>query len=283
MFELTEQELAQCRKWFEQRDGSVRAAYSWPTTRTEPRASLLIVPGLGEHGGRYRACAQPFQNAGVNVWAIDLIGHGHSPGVRGCIHSYVGLLDEIQTGLEWIQQSSRGLPLLLWGHSMGGNLALNYLLQRSVLPQRAIASGPMLRPTRPPSAAYMWLARQLERRLPDFTLKAPVRVEQCTSDPIMQAASRADKLFHSRLSLRLGAGLIDSGEWALNHAAQLRTPLLLAHSTHDAITSSAASVQFAERCGDPCNLRLYPNQLHDIHRDIGRTRVLAEFVSWMLQ
>lgn len=280
LFEITSDGLAQCQVWIEQADRTRRAGYLWPTLQAQASGQLLIVPGLGEHGGRYRLCAEFFRRAGFDVLAIDLIGHGRSPGPRGCIASYLALLDELETALAWLTGRNAQLPLLLWGHSMGGNLVINYLLRKSCLPQRAIASGPMLRATKPPSAAFLWLARQLERWLPNYTLKAPVRVEQCNSDVRLQAASKSDKLFHKRLSLRLGAGLIDSGEWAIAHANHLRTPLLVAHSQRDTITSPDASVLFAQRAGQLCTLKLYAEPQHDLHRDIGCDQVLSDFAAW---
>ncbi len=49
----------------------------------EPRAAVALLHGLGEHCGRYERLAGRFTDAGFAVSAIDLRGHGHSPGARG--------------------------------------------------------------------------------------------------------------------------------------------------------------------------------------------------------
>ena len=280
-YELSANEQRRAVSWNALSDGSKRAFYSWPCEASQCVASVLIVPGLGEHGGRYAACAKVISRAGFDVHAIDLIGHGLSPGARGCIESYAGLLDEIEVAIEVIAAQAPQVPVVLWGHSMGGNLVLNYLLRKSRLPKCAISSGPMLRAAQPPSNTFLWFAHCLAMVLPNYRLKAPINFSDCTRDAGQLELMRQDQLFHRQLSLRLGAALIDSGQWALEHAAQLRTPVLLMHGEQDKITSSAASTEFARCCEKICELKLLPDLLHDIHRDLGSQKVLACMCDWM--
>jgi acylglycerol lipase len=280
-YELSADEQRRDVSWNALSDGTKRALYRWPCEVSRSVASVLIVPGLGEHGGRYAAVAKVIAQAGFDVHAVDLIGHGLSPGPRGCIESYAGLLDEIEVAMQAMAEKSPQLPVVLWGHSMGGNLVLNYLLRRNRLPYCAISSGPMLRAAQPPSHAFLWFARRLAKVLPNYRLKAPVELTDCTRDAGQLELMRQDQLFHRQLSLRLGAALIDSGQWALEHAAQLRTPVLLMHSAQDKITSAAASAEFAKSCAEFCELRLLPDQLHDVHRDLGSEKVLALMCDWM--
>src|SRR5918993_1498535 len=53
----------------------------WRTAH--PRASVLLVHGLGEHGGRYAAFASELAAGGFTTAALDWPGHGRSPGPRG--------------------------------------------------------------------------------------------------------------------------------------------------------------------------------------------------------
>ncbi len=270
-------------------DGSSLAFYSWPCTAPQKIGALLIIHGLGEHGGRYNSCAKTFSESGLDVYAVDLIGHGHSPGRRGCITDYEQLMDEVGSAIAEVRKRSPDVPLAMWGHSMGGNLVLNYLLRRqndtsskmSRLPQCAIASSPMLVAANPPSAAFIWFARRLAAILPNYRLVTPVDRRDCSSSPEHLEAMQEDRLFHKQLSLRLGAALIDSGKWAMEHAAQLKTPVLLLHSQRDTITSAEASKHFASRNPQLCELRLLSEQLHDIHRDQGSDALLRDMLHWL--
>jgi len=279
-YELSVEEQQRTVNWNVLGDGSRRAFYNWPSEGSTV-ASVLIVPGLGEHGGRYAACAKVLSQSRFDVHAIDLVGHGLSPGKRGCIESYEGLMDEIEVAMEAIAKKNPQLPVVLWGHSMGGNLVLNYLLRKNLLPCCAIASGPMLRAVKLPNNVFLWLARQLAMAMPNYQLKAPVHYADCTRDEAQREQMSSDQLFHKQLSLRLGAALIDSGQWALDHAEQLRTPVLFVHGEQDKITSAAASAEFAKRCVKFCELKLLPDQLHDVHRDLGSEAVLAFMCEWL--
>ena len=100
-------------------------------------------------------------------------------------------------------------------------------------------------------------------------------------DPVEIAEFNADPLFHSKLSLRLGAALIDSGRWALRHADRLSNPLLITHGTSDALTRFDASVEFARRAGALCQLEILPGALHDPFRCRDRQRVLGRYLEFL--
>lgn len=272
--------MNQSAQWLELKPGLRKYVYRWWPEQS-PWASVGIIHGLGEHGGRYHRLAQTLVDNGLAVSAFDQQGHGHSPENRGWVRSYVGLLDDIAAFGEWNQKVYRDLPLVLLGHSMGGNLVINYALRDYPQPQALIASSPMIRLTKPPSPAFVAVARWLARLLPGFTLRSKVVAEHLMSDPLEQQLLNEDRLFHSQLSLRLGGGLLDSGEWAVQHAARLRTPLLLTHGTHDTRTSHLASAEFAAQAGDNCQLELFEGELHDPFRGLQRQRSIACFVEFV--
>ena len=91
---------------------------------------VIIAHGLGDHGGRYRDFAQRLNKKGWHVVAFDLLGHGESPGRRGCVDSYDGVLSDIGTVRRDVQKRLPGARQVLLGHSMGGNLAVNYALRQ---------------------------------------------------------------------------------------------------------------------------------------------------------
>lgn len=287
--ELAPEVLLHVLSWIELPNASLsqstsdarRAFYHWPCQNDEVIATLLIIPGLGEHGGRYAESAGFFNAQGLNVCSIDVQGHGHSPGKRACIESYESLQDDVEAAKREVDRLYPGLPCVIWGHSMGGNLVINYLLRRQNLPHCAIASAPMLRAVKLPSHAFIWIARQLARFLPNMQLSSSVDSSDCTRDERFQKMMRADKLYFRTVSLRLGAALIDSGEWALQNASQLKIPLLLAHGLSDVVTSADASREFAKRSGRHCELKLIEDSLHDIHRDLNRNDFYQMLLSWI--
>ncbi len=102
----------------------------WTHAQSPPRGLVICIHGLGEHGGRYAPVAERLTAAGWTTFAVDLPGHGHSPGRRGHIASYDALLHEFALIRQQAEQRWPGLPQFMLGHSMGGNLVVNYAIRR---------------------------------------------------------------------------------------------------------------------------------------------------------
>ena len=68
--ELAPEILQRVMSWIELPDGSRRAFYQWQSGSQPAVATVLIVPGLGEHGGRYAESASHFTTAKINVCAL---------------------------------------------------------------------------------------------------------------------------------------------------------------------------------------------------------------------
>ena len=90
----------------------------------EPWARVLIVHGIGEHSGRYERTGRLLAEAGLDVDAFDLRGHGLSGGRRVYVREWDDFLDDVEVRLAALRRP--GLPLVLFGHSMGALIALNY-------------------------------------------------------------------------------------------------------------------------------------------------------------
>lgn len=257
-----------------------RFVHLW-TPHIEPRAQVTIIHGLGEHGGRYIRLAPHLARQGYCVAAFDLPGHGRHPGKRGAIASYSSLIDELEQILEWSEQQRKGLPVFLFGHSMGGNLVVNYLLRRNMLPQAAIASSPMFVSPKEPKGLFNIAARCLLRVAPNYTLSAGIETKQLMDDPAEQQILDNDPLFHRRLTLRLAAALVDSGRWAIENANRLRTPLLITHGQLDRVTLPEGSEEFARKAGPNCRLELLTDHLHESFRDQRRHQVIQLYLDFL--
>lgn len=248
-------------------------------SRESSIASICIVHGLGEHGERYHRLANDLANAGFWVIAFDQQGHGRSSERRGCIESYDSMLDDIGGFLTWAQSENPN-PAVLFGHSMGGNLVLNYTLRKDHQPAAVISSSPMIRAASPPSWLLETFARFFLRIAPNYQLESRVVAERLMDDPKEQSLLLRDELFHSKLSLQLGAALLDSGEWLLGNANKLEVQTLLTHGTSDLKTCHDASIQFAGLAGEKCQLQILEDRMHDPFRDTARDSVVKQFIEF---
>lgn len=102
-----------------------------------PKATVQILHGLAEHSGRYERFAAALSKAGYHTYVQDLRGHGtnitaYAP--QGCFAARKGnetVISDVLTLNQHIRQKHPGLPVVLFGHSMGGLIAFNFALTHS--------------------------------------------------------------------------------------------------------------------------------------------------------
>ncbi len=264
--------------------GGRRYIHTWVPNSETPWATMTVVHGLGAHGGRFSGMGTSLASMGIAVVAIDLVGHGRSPGRRGCIDSYEQLLDEVEAGIDHSKELFGNSPQFLYGQSMGGNLVLNLALRRPNVCQKLrgiIAGSPMLRPAKMPKESFMDAGRWLAKRVPNFRLIASVEASKLSQDRRAQDAFLRDRHVHKAISLRLAAGLIDSGIWALEHASELMTQTLVMHGSDDSLVCPLASQQFAESAPGVARFKLWAGCRHELHEDLQRERMFAYLSDWM--
>jgi len=255
-------------------------AQSWAPT-DGATAAVGIVHGLGDHSGRYAVLAESLVAAGYRVVAFDQRGHGRSGGRRGDAASYDLLLSDLDRLVAALRSPDATTPQFLYGHSLGGNLVLNYALRRPSKLTGVVASSPLLLPTRPPPTWKRLLGRSLRYVWPHFLFRIGLPAESLSHDPAAVAAYRADPLIHDWVSARLAVPMLAAGRWALAHAQELRLATLLLHGTADAVTSCEASGEFARRAGENCTLRAWPGLFHELHWEYERNEVLGCVLAWM--
>ena len=246
-----------------------------------PRGLLVLVHGFGEHSGRYLDGPVPFfTSKGFACFAFDLIGHGQTGGKRGDCSGYDQLLHFVDTACRLARERFPKLPLLLFGHSMGGNLVLNFTLRGMGQPEGIIASSPYLRLAfRPPW--WKWqLGKVLGKAAPHITVPAGLDPNGISRDPDEVAAYKRDPLIHDRISPRYSFPVIEAGQWALEHASQLKPPTLILHGSADPIIDPEGSRLF-HRKAPQSSLVEIEGGFHELHHDLGRERYFEALDSWI--
>ncbi len=246
-----------------------------------PRAVVCLVHGLGEHVARYENVATALTAEGFVLFGFDQRGHGRSGGPRGHVPSYNQMMDDIALLLKQAASRYPGLPLFLYGHSMGGNEVLNFSLRRKPELKGVIATGPFLRLAFQPPAAQVTLARMMNGLFPSFTQKSGLELAALSRDQKVVDAYVADPLVHNKITARLFVELFDSGEWALNRAVEFTLPLLLMHGSADRLTSSNATREFARNGGKNISLHIWDGWYHEIHNEADQAEVFKVMLDWL--
>jgi len=244
---------------------------------------VCLVHGLGDHSSRYTHVAAALAEAGYVTMAFDQRGHGASQGARGDAVSYDAQLDDIKRLLAEAGERYPLLPRFLYGHSMGGNLALNYALRRRPPIQGVIATGPWLRAAFDPPAWRVRAGRILHKVRPILSQPSGIDVTAVSRDAAVVQAYRDNPLIHDRISLRVYFSCVNAGLWAMEHAAEFSLPLLLMHGGADRLTSAAASREFAAKIKQGCTYKEWDGLFHEIHNEPEQEQVFEYMIGWLRQ
>jgi alpha-beta hydrolase superfamily lysophospholipase len=262
------------------RDGLKLFFQGWETEGGS-KAVVCLIHGFQEHSNRYEHVAAYLAKEGFALLTFDLRGHGKSQGKRGHIPSYEALLDDISILEEEARKRLPGNKIFLYGHSLGGNLALNYTLRRKPKIAGVISTSPWLKLAYTPSSLKINLAHIINKLIPKFSMPSGLKPKDLSRDSAVVRAYENDPFIHNRISLYMYLNIVEAGKWALNHANKFTLPILIMHGGSDRITSAEASRQFADRVSGNCTYKLWPGLYHEIHNEPEKEKVVSFLTSWL--
>ncbi len=246
---------------------------------------ILLVHGFGEHSGRYNYLIEHLVPQGYVIHAIDLRGHGRSPGARGHINNWQDLCDDarafIATTGPTVAAQSSPLPHFLFGHSFGGLIALNYALQYPEHLQGVVVSAPLLAQAKI-SPLLIMLSRVLQRVKPNFAVNVKMDATTISRDPAEVQRYTKDPLIHSIGTPRTAHEIEKAATWTLAQAARWQLPLMLYHGNADRLVPITGSRQFYAQVTFPDKQWVeYEGGYHESHNDQDRAQVFVDLSTWL--
>jgi alpha-beta hydrolase superfamily lysophospholipase len=251
----------------------------------EPRAVIVLVHGIGEHSGRYMNVVNPLTMDGYTVYGYDHRGHGRSPGQRVYINDWEEYREDLKAFLDTVSHQESGKPIFLYAHSMGGLIALDYLLHYSQGLWGAIISTATIMPIIPPNKTYLlFLVRALSAVWPRFSVKTGFDPGGLSRDPQVVKAGESDPLSSNVVTARWVAEMLDTGSWVRSHVNEINMPILLIHGDADRFNRVDGSRYLFEAMTHADKaLIIYPGGYHEPHNDIDHEQVMADVRKWLDQ
>ncbi len=245
------------------------------------RAVIVLVHGMGEHASRYEDFVIPkLLDNDFAVVAYDNFGHGRSDGKRGHCPNYEALMESVEQVINMAENLFPNTPKFLYGHSMGGNLTINYALRKQHSLKGVIATSPFLRLAFQPPKWKLTLGKIMMNIWPSITLPSELEVEAISRDPKEVKRYVEDALVHDKVSPMFTFPIMDAGEWAIKQASKLKTPILLLHGTGDRIIDHKASEEFSKN-SDKAELKLFEDGYHELHHDLCKDEFMETIVEWL--
>jgi len=245
------------------------------------RGLVALVHGMGEHINRYKRFAEDLVKSGYAVIGFDQRGHGKSKGQRGHTPSYEHLMLSIDDLLYKAEEYFPETKIFLMGHSLGGNLVLNYCLDRNPKVAGVIISSPLLKLAFDPPAWKLTLGNFVKNIFPSLPQSTAL-----DAGAISQLAEEVklyenDKLVHDKITPAMYFGTIEKAEYALQHASEFSLPLLIYHGKADQLTSPEGSKEFASKVKGDVTLKLFEGGYHETHHDKNKDALMRLLIDWL--
>lgn len=273
-------------------DGNNLVVLDWPVAGLDaPRAVVLLVHGLGEHGWLYNALAMELNAVGFAVRAYDQRGHGESSGKTGCIPRHDTLvrdLDDLIDDTEASLCARHNTPIVVMGQGLGAVVAGVWAQTRGakrLKTQRSrvdglVMSSPILQ------ANSGWAQSAMQALLPEWfsglTLSAGVEPELLFRDEKTIRNYKADPLVHNRMSPLLWRFMSEGGARILKEAPVWRLPTLLLFAGMDAVAQTAATHRFARHAPeDKLQVLCFEDFYHHLFQDVYRHEAIDALMHWL--
>jgi alpha-beta hydrolase superfamily lysophospholipase len=254
----------------------------WKTPRV-----LVVLHGLGEHGGRYLHFPHYTQSVVDAVYYYDHLGHGRSEGLRGHVDRFDDLVDDAALAILKLEERLRKqfghAEIHLLGHSMGGLIALRTLFLHPSLPiSSATISAPLLGIKVELPLVKRVAAHVLSRVWSTLHMTSELDANLLTHDKEVVQAYQVDRLVHSKgtpkFYTELQVAMADtlSRHEGIQHSVQMLIPM------QDRIVDPEKAVSFFRslKLRDKA-LKTYPTFFHEPFNEVGKEQVFEDLNSWI--
>ncbi len=257
-------------------------AQGWLPEKNNPKAIILLIHGMGEHSGRYLHVAEFLSSKGYAILSNDRVGHGKSKGQRGHVKKYDHLLDDIVKLHSEATRKFPGVPVFLYGHSMGGGLVLNYILKNPKNGLKGvIATSSALQLAFEPPAFKLTLGKIMRNIYPAFSQTNEINPQHISRDPEEVEAYKKDPLVHNQISAETALGLLEWGINAIAKTGKIGIPVLLMHGSADKLTSHKGTETFARKSEGDITLKIWEDMYHELHNEPEKAEVLQFILEWL--
>lgn len=250
----------------------------------QPKAGLLLVHGLAEHSGRYLPLVERLVALGVAVFTFD--GRGHGKSAEGKPDAYFDSADDYLKDIDTLFGKAKnylpGLPVFLFGHSMGGGLVASYTIRFQPEAKGVILSSPAIMEDPGTPAFLKSIAGFLSSFFPRLkalkldpakTSRIPEMVMEYLSDPLNYSQSVPARTAHE---------LLKQMHFIQENGQKIALPLLVLHGSGDKLTNPEGSkLLFRQASSKDKTLEIFEGGYHELIHDLESEKYLSVIADWV--
>jgi alpha-beta hydrolase superfamily lysophospholipase len=262
------------------RDGLTLVAEVWRPAGPA-RAVVVLIHGFSAHCGNFRHVASALGAAGMATVLFDSRGHGRSQGRRGFVRRFSDYSDDLGLVLALARASVPGAPVALLGHSQGGAVALDYLMDGHGAADALVLAAPWLALKLKVPTFKVVLARLTGQLWPTLTMGNEIKPQMVSRNPEVIAGWDADTLIHHVATPRWFNEVRRAQARIQAAPDKLQIPTFLMAAGDDRLVSTEAALAFARAVGARVDVRSYPGLYHELFLEPERDAVIGDMVGWL--
>ncbi|CAB4011389.1 monoglyceride lipase-like [Paramuricea clavata] len=238
--------------------------------------------------GQYKpTCTQSGTELDVVIGSHDHVGHGRSEGERTMIDTFDTYVEDIFTHCDQMKESYPDIPVYLFGHSMGGSIAIVAACSKPEYFQAVVLSAPgiVVDPSVQPGAFKVFVARLMSRILPRVEIVPPLDPNVISSDPDQVEAYRTDPLvWHGGFKMKFATVFGDTMDRIKQLIPTIEWPFLVIHGDADKLTYIGGSQLLEKEAkSQDKEIKIYKGLKHEMLNEVKEEadKVKSDILEWL--
>lgn len=273
--------------------GTQFSLLSWRTPQSTATTPFVwVVHGIGEHAARYDEVARYWNAKGLDVFAIDLPGHGHSKkeGKQTRCYAIEECATEVKDALRFLisRQKTAQTPWYLFAHSLGGLISLRLMMDHLQVsqdvpePKRIFISAIPLK-LRLHVPAWKEIASSLLLKVaPHFQLSNEIDPQMLSYNPDNIKAYKEDHFVHPFTSSWQYDSVKRASVDIIDDVKEFHTPIYMAVGVDDPIVDPTAISEFMEQLKCEKKFEMIALAKHETLNERNRVELFAKITDWFV-
>lgn len=249
-----------------------------------PKASILLVHGLGEHSRRYAHFADRLVKESIAVFTFDGRGHGKSSQPRPTAYfaNHEDYLKDIDALFGKVKSYVRDIPAFIFGHSMGGGLVAKYVISYQPDARGVILSAAALKPADNISKSLIAISSLVSKVAPKLKV---LKLDSSMISHDLEEVKKynEDPLVYSKaIPARTGFELLRMMREIEDAAEAFKLPVFMLHGTDDQLTNPMGTEMLFRRAetSDKTYNR-YPGLYHELLNEFEKEQIMDDIIQWI--
>lgn len=245
-------------------------------------ARIIFLHGAGEYSDKYTRFAEWFSSRNVEVFLLDMRGHGRSGGAVCHVSDFNEYILDLDIFLKFVDKGWGHKKTFLTAHSLGGLVAILYGLNFSYQLQGIIACSPCLGLRLRMEPIKAWLALIFNKFLADKPFSNNIRPRIATHDKYILEKFRDDPLVHHVVTASFYVQLKMAMRHLKERAQNFKRPIFILQAGDDKICDIKAAERFYNKIASKDKkFQVYQRFYHEILNEVDREEAYNDIYNWL--